>query len=119
MTTTVHPWITELRTRLDALEDALLRGDAVEVARSSAQVQPALQNAPRTAEFGRAGSMLRADMLVQAQRFGHLRQAVMRANGLNDRALGSLMPGHAKGPTYGRLSGTKQGGGPGQAFLSA
>lgn len=119
MTTTTHPWITELRTRLDALEDALLRGDAEAVELSSAQVQQALQNAPRTAAFGEVGSMLRADMLVQAQRFGQLRQAVMRANGLNDRALRSLMPGHAKGPTYGRLSGAKPGSGPGQAFLSA
>ncbi len=119
MSTTAHPWITELRTRLDALEDALLRGDAEAVELSSAQVQQALQNAPGTAAFGEVGSMLRADMLVQAQRFGQLRQAVMRANGHNERALRSLMPGQAKPATYGRMSGSMPAGRPGQAFLSA
>ena len=119
MSTTAHPWITELRTRLDALEAALLHADANEVESASAQVQAALQSAPKTAEFGQAGGTLRADMLDQAQRFGQLRQAVMRANGHNERALRSLMPAHAQQATYGRLSGASKTGGPGQACLSA
>lgn len=119
MNTAAHPWIIELRTRLDALEAALLRGDATGVEGASAQVQWVLQNAPKTAEFGQVGGMLRADMLDQAQRFGQLRQAVMRANGHNERALRSLMPGQVKPPTYGRLSGSPQTSGPSQAFLSA
>jgi hypothetical protein len=119
MSTAAHPWITELRTRLDALEAALLRGDATKVESASAQVQAVLQHAPKTAEFGQAGGTLRADMLDQAQRFGQLRQAVMRANGHNERALRSLMPGQAKQATYGRLSGATKPSGPGQAFLSA
>jgi hypothetical protein len=119
MSTTAHPWITELRTRLDALEAALLRGDATEVESASAQVQAVLQHAPKTAEFGQAGGTLRSDMLEQAQRFGQLRQAVMRANGHNERALRSLMPGQAKPPTYGRPNGPSPTGGAGQAFLSA
>lgn len=119
MSTTAHPWTIELRNRLDALEAALIRGDANEVESASAQVQAVLQHAPQTAEFGQAGGTLHAEMLDQAQRFGQLRQAVMRANGLNERALLSLLPGHARKPTYGRLNGAKQGGGPSQAYLSA
>ncbi len=119
MNTTAHPWIIELRTRLDALEAALLSADANEVGSASARVQTVLQHAPKTAEFGQAGSMLRADMLGQAQRFGQLRQAVMRANGHNERALRSLMPGQAIPATYGRTSGSMPTGRPSQAFLSA
>ena len=119
MSTTAHPWITDLRTRLDALEAALLSGDANEVEAASAQVQANLQGAPKTADFGQAGTQLRADMLEQAQRFGQLRQAVMRANGLNERALRSLLPSQTRQTTYGRLSGASKPSGPGQAFLSA
>ena len=85
MSTTAHPWITDLRTRLDALEAALLSGDANEVEAASAQVQANLQGAPKTADFGQAGTQLRADMLEQAQRFGQLRQAVMRAVAQSDQ----------------------------------
>ena len=74
---------------------------------------------PRRPNSARRADTLRADMLDQAQRFGQLRQAVMRANGHNERALRSLMPGQAKQATYGRLSGATKPSGPGQAFLSA
>ena len=43
----------------------------------------------------------------------------MRANGLNERALHSLLPGHAQKPTYGRMRGAQSGSGPSQSYLSA
>jgi hypothetical protein len=116
--TAVHPWIVNLRAQLDALETALLQGDAVAVEASSAQVQSVLQQAPKTAEFGRPGSALRLDMVQAAHRLGQLRQTALRAGAQNERALRSLLPEKARQPTYGRLSGSTRSG-PGQAFLSA
>jgi hypothetical protein len=119
MNTNAHPWIVDLRNRLDALETALLGGDAGAVERASGQVQAVLQQAPKTADLIQAGDSLRSEMQTQAQRFAQLRQAVMRANGLNERALHSLLPGHAQKPTYGRMRGARPGNGPSQTYLSA
>ncbi|AOW12239.1 hypothetical protein LPB72_14855 [Hydrogenophaga crassostreae] len=116
--TPVHPWIASLRLQLDGLEAALLSGDAVAVEARSGQIQAVLQQAPRTAEFGRPGSGLRTDMVQAAHRLGQLRQTVLRAGAQNQRALRSLLPDQAKQPTYGRLNGSSKSG-PGQAFLSA
>lgn len=119
MTTPALTWINHLRTRLDALEEALLGGDASGVERASERVQAVLKGAPKTVEFGQADSLLQADMRRQAQRFGQLRQAVLRANAHNERALRSLMPAQAKPATYGRSKGLASTGGAGQTFLSA
>lgn len=116
--TPVHPWIVSLRLQLDGLEAALLAGDAVAVETSSGQIQAVLQQAPKTAEFGQAGSGLRADMAQAAHRLGQLRQTVLRAGAQNARSLRSLLPDQVKQPTYGRLNGSSRTG-PGQAFLSA
>ena len=113
-----HPWIVALRGGLDALEKALLAGDAGAVERASGQVQGVLQNAPKTAAFASHGS-LRADMHEAAQRFGRLRQAVLRLQAQNQRALRSLLPGQTP-QTYGRLAGQAPStGGAGRAYLSA
>ena len=119
MNTHAHPWIVDLRNQLDALETALLGSDAGAVERASGQVQAILQQAPKTAELIQAGASLRSEMQTLAQRFAQLRQAVMRANGLNERALHSLLPGHAQKPTYGRMRGAQSGSGPSQSYLSA
>jgi hypothetical protein len=116
---TQHPWIAALRVGLDALEKTLLAGDPQAVERASQHVQAVLQKAPKTAEFGVAGSTLREDMLAAAQRFGHLRHAVMRAQAQSQRAVHSLLPQQVPG-TYGRLAGQNPTtGGAGRAFLSA
>ncbi|GLS15409.1 MULTISPECIES: hypothetical protein [Hydrogenophaga] len=115
-----HPWTVALQVGLDALESALLRGDADAVERASTHVQGVLQKAPPTAEFGVPGSLLRLEMTQAAHRFGQLRQAVMRAAAQNQRAIQSLMPSQA--PTYGRpLAGAARSstGGAGHAYLSA
>lgn len=113
-----HPWIAALQTGLDGLEVALLAGDAAGVERASAQVQGVLQNAPRTAEFAVPGT-LRADMQRAAQRFGQLRQAVLRTQAQSQRAVKSILPQTAQ-PTYGRMAGTRgASGGAGRAYLSA
>lgn len=121
-TATPHPWIAALQAGLDGLEVALLAGDATGVESASAQVQGVLQNAPKTAEFAVPGT-LRADMQKAAQRFGQLRQAVLRAQAQNQRGLHSLMPQRAPA-TYGSAAGQAHGmsgrtGGAGQAFLRA
>lgn len=115
----IHPWIAALRVGLDGLEKALLTGDAPAVERASAHVQTVLQKAPRTAEFGVAGSTLREDMLAAAHRFAQLRQAVLRAQAQSQRSVRSLLPQQVPG-TYGRLAGQNPStGGAGRAFLSA
>ncbi len=116
---TPHPWIAALQTGLDRLEVALLAGDAPGVEAASAQVQTVLQEAPKTAEFGMPGS-LRTDMLQAAHRFGQLRQAVLRAQAQNQRALRSLMPQQAPA-TYGPAAakGFASTGGAGQSYLRA
>lgn len=116
---TPHPWIVSLKSGLDTLEQSLLEGDATAVERASSEVQAVLQKAPRTAEFGIAGSTLREDMLQAAHRFGLLRQAVLRAQAQSQRAVHSLLPQQAPG-TYGHLIGaTPSTGGAGRAYLSA
>ena len=117
--TTTHPWITELSVRLDALEAALLSGDASEVERASAQVLPVLKAAPKSAEFGLPNEGLLADMQQQAQRFAQLRQAVMRTQAQSDRALRNLMPDQVKMSTYERMGAVRKNSRPSQAFLSA
>lgn len=118
-----HPWIAALQEALDGLERALLQNDAGGVEQASAQVQSVLQRAPRTAEFAIAGSRLRLDMEHCAQRFGQLRQAVLRASAQSQRAVQSLIP--QKTPaTYGAMAGRASGlnastGGAGRAYLSA
>jgi hypothetical protein len=115
-----HPWIIALREHMDTLEHALLQGDAAAVEQASAGVQLTLQAAPKTAEFGVAGSTLREDMQASAARFGQLRQAVMRGNAQGQRALNSLFPQKANKTTYGAMAGaTTSTGGAGRAFLSA
>ena len=114
----VHPWIVRLREHLDGLESALLANDAMGIQTSSAQVQTVLQQAPKTAEFGRPGSLLRLDMTDAAHRFGQLRQAVLRNSAHNQRALQSLLPERARTTTYGNGTGPKTGGA-GLAYLSA
>ena len=113
----VHPWIVRLREHLDGLESALLANDAMGIQAASAQVQAVLQQAPKTAEFGRPGSLLRLDMTDAAHRFGQLRQAVLRNSAHNQRALQSILPDLAKTPTYGRSGSPRNG--PGHAYLSA
>lgn len=120
--TSAHPWIVSLQDGLDGLEKALLAGDAPGVERASAAVQVVLQGAPRTAEFAVPGT-LRTDMQRAAQRFGQLRQAVLRAQAQHQRALHSLMPQRAPA-TYGSAAGQMHGmsgrtGGAGQAYLRA
>lgn len=117
---TPHPWIAALNQGLDQLEKALLAGDAVGVATASAQVQGVLQQAPKTAAFAAEGQ-LRNDMLLSAQRFGQLRQAVLRAQAQNQRALGNLMP-EQNPATYSGAAGKAYGmgrTGAGQAYLRA
>lgn len=110
-----HPWIAALQNGLDGLEVALLAGDAAGVERASAQVQGVLQNAPRTAEFAVPGT-LRIDMEKAAQRFGQLRQAVLRAQAQSQRSVKSILP-HSAQPTYGAQAGST--GGAGQGYLRA
>lgn len=115
---TPHPWITDLQAGLDQLEKALLAGDAAAVEQASARVQGVLQKAPRTAEFA-APCTLRSDMLRAAHRFGQLRQAVLRAQAQQQRALNSLMPQRTPA-TYGQAHGMSgRTGGAGQAYLRA
>lgn len=117
--TSPHPWIAALQVGLDGLEKALLQGDAPAVERASQHVQTVLKKAPRTADFGTPGSRLREDMLQAAQRFGHLRQAVLRAQAQSQRAVRSLLPQQVPG-TYGRLAGQNSStGGAGHGYLSA
>jgi hypothetical protein len=113
----VHPWIVSLRTQLDGLEAALIRGDAPGVEAASAQVQAVLQKAPPTADFGQPASTLRVDMLQVAHRLGQLRQTALRAGAQNQRAINSLMPEHAN-TTYGRTPASPAFG-VGKAYLSA
>lgn len=117
-TENAHPWIVALRAGLDELEKALLAGDAGAVERASAQVQGVLQHAPKTAAFANFAG-LRSDMHEAAQRFGRLRQAVLRLQAQNQRALRTLMPAQTP-QTYGRLAGQSSStGGAGRAYLSA
>jgi hypothetical protein len=114
-----HPWIVALQNGLDALELALLAGDPAGVEKASAQVQGVLQQAPKTAEFAVPGT-LRIDMERAAQRFGQLRQAVLRSQAQSQRAVRSILPQTAQ-PTYGAMAGRGRGstGGAGQGFLRA
>jgi hypothetical protein len=58
-------------------------------------------------------------MLNAAQRFGQLRQAVLRAQAQSQRAVRSLLPQQAPG-TYGRLAGqSPRPAAPAGAYLSA
>jgi phytoene/squalene synthetase len=92
-----HPWIALLHERLDALERALLQGDAPGAEQASGAVQAALQQAPRTMELKDGHAR---DLHAAAQRFAQLRAATLRAAALNERALGSLLPDHLQKPTY-------------------
>jgi broad specificity phosphatase PhoE len=119
--TTSHPWIGSLQAELDALEAAVLRGDAPGVEQASAALQAVLQQAPKAAAFAESGSPLRRDAQTAAQRFAQLRQAVLRASAHNERAVGSLLPQQAlqRQPTYGRMVKPSSLGGAGRGFLSA
>lgn len=116
-----HPWIGSLQAELDALEAALLQGDAPGVERASAAMQAVLQQAPRTPDFTNPDSPLRRDTHSAAQRFAQLRQAVLRASAQNERGVGSLLPQMAlqRQPTYGRIVKPSSLGGAGRGFLSA
>lgn len=119
--TTSHPWIGSLQAELDALEAAVLRGDAPGVEQASAALQAVLQQAPKAAAFAGSDSPLRRDAQTAAQRFAQLRQAVLRASAHNERAVGSLLPQQAlqRQPTYGRMVKPSSLGGAGRGFLSA
>lgn len=119
--TTSHPWIGSLQAELDALEAAVLRGDAPGVEQASAALQAVLQQAPKAAAFAESDSPLRRDAQTAAQRFAQLRQAVLRASAHNERAVGSLLPQQAlqRQPTYGRMVKPSSLGGAGRGFLSA
>lgn len=119
--TTSHPWIGSLQAELDALQAALLLGDAAGVERASAAMQAVLRQAPRGADMANPESPLHRDTQLAAQRFAQLRQAVLRANAQNERALGSLLPQQAlqRQPTYGRMVKPSSLGGAGRGFLSA
>ncbi|KRC08597.1 hypothetical protein D9M68_786720 [compost metagenome] len=117
--TNYHPWIGALQVELDALEAALLRGDAPAVALASAAMQKVLQQAPPTIALGEPGSEQQQALLTAAERFARLRQAVLRANAQSQRAVTSLLPQHAQQPTYGRQVGAASVGGAGRGFLSA
>lgn len=96
-----HPWTQTLDACLDALEQALLANDAAGVEGASAQVQAVLQQAPRSAEFTRAGgSLLRSEMEAAARRFAQLRQAVLQSTARSQRAAQTLLPQMAP-ETYG------------------
>ncbi|MCV0441377.1 MAG: hypothetical protein K5880_22510 [Hydrogenophaga sp.] len=116
--TTTHPWIGSLQAELDALEAALLRGDAPGVEQASAALQAVLQQAPAAAG---PDATLQQDTQSAAQRFARLRQAVLRANAQNQRALTSLLPQQAmqQQPTYGRMVKPSTTGGAGRGFLTA
>ncbi len=120
-TTPHQAWIDALQAELDALEAALLRGDAPGVEQASAAMQAVLQQAPRTPAFADPESALRRDTLSAAQRFAQLRQAVLRANAINQRAVGSLLPEQAleRQPTYGRMVKPSSLRGAGRGFLTA
>ncbi len=117
--TTSHPWIDSLQVELDALEAALLRGDAPAVELASAAMQKVLQQAPPSIVMAEPGSDQQHALLTAAERFARLRQAVLRANAQSQRAVASLLPQHAQQPTYGRQVGAPSAGGAGRAFLSA
>lgn len=120
-TTNAHPWIASLKTSLDALETALLQGDAAGVEQASAAMQAVLQQAPKTSEFAVPGSTLRHDMQNAAQRFAQLRSAVLRATAQSERAVGSLLPQQAlqRQPTYGRIVKPNTLGGAGRGYVRA
>ncbi len=117
---TTHPWIDSLQVRLDRLERALLADDAAGVEQASAEVQTVLQQAPKTAAFSVPGTTLRSDMQQAAQRFGQLRQAVLRAHAQSQRAVNSLLPQQTP-QTYGAVATGKPfaSSGAGQAYLRA
>jgi hypothetical protein len=119
--TTSHPWIGSLQAELDALQAALLMGDAAGVERASAAMQAVLKQAPRDAALADPESALHRDTRIAAQRFAQLRQAVLRASAQNERALGSLLPQQTlqRQPTYGRMGKPSSLGGAGRGFLSA
>ncbi|MGE0350718.1 hypothetical protein [Hydrogenophaga sp.] len=118
--TTTHPWIGSLQAELDALEAALLRGDAPGVERASAALQAVLQQAPVATTAG-PDAALQQDTQSAAQRFARLRQAVLRSSAQNQRALTSLLPQQAvqQQPTYGRMARPSSTGGAGRGFLTA
>ena len=119
--TSQHPWIGSLQAELDALQAALLRGDASGVERASAAMQAVLQQAPRTPEFADPESALHRDTQSAAQRFAQLRQAVLRTSAQNERAVASLLPQQSmqRQPTYGRIVKPSSLGGAGRGFITA
>ncbi|MDO8888820.1 MAG: hypothetical protein U1E02_01145 [Hydrogenophaga sp.] len=119
LSTNYHPWIGSLQVELDALEAALLRGDAPAVELASAAMQKVLMQAPPVIALGEPGSDQQQALLSAAERFARLRQAVLRANAQSQRAVTSLLPQHAMQPTYGRQVGASSMGGAGRGYLSA
>ena len=97
------PWLTQLNEQLDALERALLQGDAPAAERASAGVHTALQQAPGRADRADAPALHSA-----AERLAQLRSAMHRAAALNERALGSLLPDHLQKPTYQALASSQR-----------
>ncbi len=119
LSTNYHPWIGSLQVELDALEAALLRGDAPAVEQASAAMQKVLMQAPPVIALGEPGSEQQQALLTAADRFARLRQAVLRANAQSQRAVTSLLPQHTQQPTYGRQAGGSSLRGAGRGFLSA
>ena len=95
--------------------------DLDELLGESAAMQAVLQQAPKTRDFADAGSALHRDAQSAAQRFARLRQAVLRANAQNERAVASLLPQQAlqRQPTYSRMVKPSTLRGAGRGFLSA
>ncbi len=116
-----HHWIGSLQAELDALEAALLRGDAPGIEQASAAMLAVLQQAPKTRDFADVASPLRRDAQTAAQRFAQLRQAVLRSNAQNERAVVSLLPQQdlQRQPTYSRLVKPSTLRGAGRGFLAA
>ncbi len=118
VSTNYHPWIGSLQVELDALEAALLRGDAPAVELASAAMQKVLLQAPPVIALGEPGSDQQQALLSAADRFARLRQAVLRANAQSQRAVNSLLPQHTQQPTYGR-QGAASVSSAGRGYLSA
>lgn len=111
-------WIASLHEGLDALETALLKNNALAVEQASAQVQAVLQKLLSRVELASQGPAVSQDLHAAARRFGHLRQAVVRASAQSQRALGSLLPPQNTA-TYQRHTGQMSTRGPGQGYLRA
>ncbi|MBD3892594.1 hypothetical protein [Hydrogenophaga sp.] len=110
-------WLHAVQGGLDALEQALLQGDALAVEKASMALHLSLQQHPEATARALPGSTLRAEIEAAARRFAQLRQALLRASAQSQRAVASLLP-QPLASTYGRAPGAANGGA-GRTYLSA